>query len=113
MAYRTVRIGFRFLALTEQALVELREFQDAVMSRSSLTNPGFVTGGFDLNEEKSYDWIGPFVAKHGIDESDYGLFVSLRTDSDSDMVTIPDFALNLSREIGGEIAFSFTVLSDE
>lgn len=113
MAYRTERIGFRFLVLTDQALVELRGFQEGVMSRPSRSAPGFVTGGFDLVEGRNYDWIGPFIAKHSLDASYYGLFVSLATDNDSDIMDVPHFALTLSRSVGGEISFSFTVLSED
>lgn len=112
MVYRNERVVFRFLALTKDMVANLREFQEGVDSRSSYNHPGYVTGTFLLQEGESYEWIESFIAKHGIREEEYDIFVSLSTDSDSEIVDVPAFAMALSRKVGGGMTFSFTVLSE-
>ncbi len=113
MAYRTERISFRFLALTEQMVADLLTAQPGVKSRSSYNRPGCFTGVFALEEGKDYDWICSFIAKYGISEGDHDIFVSLSTDSDSAIVSVPAFAMRLSCRVAGGMTFSFTVLSEE
>lgn len=113
MAYRTEKFSFRFLALTDQMVADLREVQPRVKSRKSYNRPGFFTGVFLLEDGEDYDWICSFIARHGINEGDHDIFVSLSTDSDSAMIDVPAFAMKLSRRVGGGMTFSFTVLSED
>lgn len=112
MTYREETITFRFLALTDPAVADLQMLQVGVDSRRSFNRPGYLTGTFPLTDGENYDWIDQFINKHGIREEDYDVFVSLSTDSDSDIVGVPAFAMNLSRRVGGGITFSYTVLSE-
>ena len=113
MAYRKERVLFRFLALTKDIVADLRNFQGGIDSRNSHKHPGYVTGTFSLQEGEGYEWIEPFIAKHGIREDQYDIFVSISTDSDSEIVDVPTFAMRLSRRVGGGMTFSFTVLSED
>lgn len=113
MAYRKEAIMFRFLALTEQMVADLRALQAGVDSRRSYNRPGHLTGTFSLTDGGDYSWIDQFIRKHEICEEDYDIFVSLSTDCDSDIVCVPTFAMSLSRRVGGGISFSYTVLAED
>jgi hypothetical protein len=106
-------VSFRFLALSPPQFDALRQHRPDVMSRPSRGRPGQVTGVFDLCENEDYAWMKPFIAAHEIPFTDYGLFVSISTSSDSEIVRVPQFASDIYREIGGVLDFSFTVLADE
>ena len=104
--------AFRFLALSSSSLEELRKICPQAISRPVRRREGLVTGVFDLQVDQDYSWVKAFIAKHLVSENDYGLFVSVSTDSDSEIVSLPKFAADLFREVGGGIDFSFTVLSE-
>jgi hypothetical protein len=106
-------VAFRFLALLPAHLDELREIHPGVVSRPARKREGLVTGVFDLQSGVDYSWIGGFIDQRQIPESDYGLFVSISTSNDSDIVSLPQFAADIFRHVGGGIDFSFTVLSEE
>jgi hypothetical protein len=105
--------AFRFLALSPAHLNQLRQICADVVSRSARKREGLVTGVFDLRAGVDYSWIKQFIDEHRIPERDYGLFVSISTSSDSEIVSLPQFAADIFRQVGGGIDFSFTVLSDE
>lgn len=105
--------AFRFLALSPAQLKELCEVCAEVVSRPARKKDGFVTGVFDLYADRDYSWVRPFIEEHGIPECDYGLFVSVSTSSDSEIVSVPQFVADIFRSVGGGLDFSFTVLSDE
>ncbi len=111
--HRKEVVAFRFLALRQSHLDELREIHPGVVSRPARKRDGLVTGVFDLQVAVDYSWIKPFIEQRQIPESDYGLFVSISTSSDSEIVSLPKFAADIFRRVGGGIDFSFTVLSDE
>jgi hypothetical protein len=113
MGYKDESISFRFLALSSTELDELRQSRPDVISRSARGREGRLTGVFDLRAGEDYQWLKGFINCHNISPETYGLFMSVATSSDSEIISVPRFAVDLVREIGGVIDFSFTVLSDE
>lgn len=113
MAYRDESVAWRFLALSPAQLTSLRRHCPDAISRPSRGREECVTGVFDLHESADYHWIGEFIEQHGIARHEYGLFVSISTSSDSEIVQVPEFALELVRKFGGMVHFSFTVLSED
>lgn len=105
--------AFRFLALSPVTLEALRKLCPEAISRPVRKREGMVTGVFDLDGDHDYTWIKSFIDQHQIPECDYGLFVSVSTDSDSEIISLPKFAAEIFRAVGGGIDFSFTVLSED
>lgn len=103
---------FRFIALSESDLRTLREICAVVESRGKKNAPGRYVASFRLEEGHDYGWVREFVRGLRANESEYGIFVSLSTPHDSEIVTLPQFVLDLYRNVGGgKIEFSFTVTS--
>jgi hypothetical protein len=113
MPHRDELLGFRFFALSPTQLDELRQVWPDVESRPARRREGLVTGALTLRPNTDYSWLKSFITQHGIPESDYGLFVSVSTSSDSEIVRLPQIAAEIFRQVGGQIDFSFTVLSDD
>jgi hypothetical protein len=113
MAYSDTFIAFRFLSLTPAERDSLLRLSSDIESRPARGIEGRVTGIFALNEGVDYGWIGRFITEHNISKTDYGLFISISTSRDSDLVRVPDFATDLFRVLGGVIDFSFTSISED
>lgn len=104
---------FRFLRLNgEQAKDLVRLCPDATI-RSRAGEAGVLVGSFRLVEGEPYGWITDLVARHRIDEEDYGIFVSLVTEMDTDIIRVPRFVAELYRRTGGVLDFSYTYVSPE
>jgi hypothetical protein len=112
VAHRDISISFRFFALTAEDLAHLRHHRPDARSRPSRFREGCVTGVFDLEPAGDYSWLDGYVQERSICRDESGLFVSVSTSSDSEIVRIPDYAIALVRAVGGVVDFSFTVLSD-
>ena len=106
------KFGFRFGSLSEAQAHALREHCPSVEVRPRRDTPGRFVGSFSLSLTDNYDWLQPFVQEGNISDSEYGLFVSLVTRHDSEIVSLPPFVLDLHRRVGGGIDFSFTVVFD-
>jgi len=63
---------------------------------------------WDLEEGADYHWIKNFVQMNDIDEDTYGVLISLVTEEESGKIRAPRFVIDLRREVGGVIDFSFT-----
>lgn len=113
MSHRDEFLGFRFFALSPAQLDELRNVCPDVQSRPARKREGLVTGALNLRPDADYSWLKSFIDERNIPDCDYGLFVSVSTSSDSEIVRLPQFAADIFRQVGGVIDFSFTVLSDE
>ncbi|MBA3424478.1 MAG: hypothetical protein H0U04_08010 [Rubrobacter sp.] len=104
---------FRFMHLTDDVLADLLE---AVKGKEGLeaprVNPQYGApekyAVWDLEEGADYRWIKDFVQMNGIDEDTYGVLISLVTEEESGKIRAPRFVIDLSREVGGVIDFSFT-----
>lgn len=103
---------FRFRSLSETQVRELQEHRVSAEVRPKRNTPGQFVASFQLNKASVYDWLPSFVRDGNIADSEYGVFVSLLTKHDSEIVTLPAFVLDVHRCVGGQIEFSFTVVSD-
>jgi hypothetical protein len=103
---------FRFMSLTETQVHALRGHCISIEVRPKRNAPGQFVASFRLSSTGAYDWLPSFVRACNIADSDYGVFVSLLTKHDSEIVTLPAFVLDVHRLVGGQIEFSFTMVSD-
>jgi hypothetical protein len=109
MSYHNERIGFRFMNLSRDVSDGLRALAtNPTTVRPEHGQPDRYVVSFWLEPNIDYDWIQGAIHENRLDESQYGLFVSLVTESDSDIVAVPDFARELFRKVGGRLEFSFT-----
>src|SRR5262249_34930738 len=108
MNYRHERFGFRFLNLSRDAsdCVRTLTANSTVRLQHGKTDRYVVS--FWLEPGINYDWVEGAIQDHELDATDYGLFISLVTDSDSDILAVPDFVRTLFRRVGGRLEFSFT-----
>ena len=103
---------FRFLSLSETQVHALQDHCVSVEVRPKRNMPGQFIASFRLSQASAYDWLPSFVKTCNIADADYGVFVSLLTKHDSEIVTLPAFVLDVHRRVGGQIEFSFTMVSD-
>lgn len=52
--------------------------------------------------------VASLVRELGLSSASYGVYISLVTESDQDGLTVPESALRVIREVGGQLDFSFT-----
>ena len=71
------------------------------------------TVSFKLKEQADYSWVGPLLEEKKVPRTSCNLFVSVVTEYDSEIVSLPDFALTLQLELAIGIDFSFTVVFPE
>lgn len=102
---------FRIAALSEAQTECVRRMAPAIETRPSRHQPSLFAVSFRLSPTDDYRWIDSFVRDQALTESTYGVFVSLVTSHDSEIVTMPQYILDLHRRIGGQMEFSFTVVS--
>lgn len=103
---------FRFMSLTQTQVQALKDRCTRVEARPKRNAPGQFVASFPLNQDSAYDWLLSFIQTNNIANSEYGVFVSILTKHDSEIVTLPAFVLDVHRRAGGQIDFSFTVVSD-
>jgi hypothetical protein len=108
MSFRHERIGFRFLNLPRDISERLRTLAANSTVRPQHGQLDRYVVSFWLEPSNNYDWIEHAIQEHELSEADYGLFASLVTESDSDMMAVPDFVKALFRRVGGRLEFSFT-----
>lgn len=103
---------FRFMALSETQVQDLQGRYFGVEVRPKRNSPGQFVASFRLSSASAYDWLPSFVRTFNIADSDYGVFASLVTKHDSEIVTLPAFVLDVHHCVGGQIEFSFTMVQD-
>lgn len=106
---RNERIFFRIVGLEEKLLQDYREYlgiSDVKTKRYKDTDTFVVS--FQMNRNCDFGKLIDFVQTNKIKESSYGIYVSLVTENDHDGVSLPRYALELHKKIGGHIDFSFT-----
>jgi hypothetical protein len=113
MACKMERVGFRLFRLSKAQVGEITKLYPKAEVRPARGSSGGYVVSWWLQETETYDWLIDFLADAKLGHEDYGLFVSLRTDSDSDIIRVPQFALELSRRVGGVIDFSYTYIEQE
>jgi len=108
MDWKKQKNGFRFTRLARSQAEELASLGSGVRIQPKKDKPDEYVGWIDLEEGGEYGWILDFVERHRPGEEDYGLFVSLVTEIDTDIIRAPRFAMDLSRRAGGVVDFSYT-----
>ena len=103
---------FRFRSLTETQVHALQNHGVHVELRPKRNSPGQFVASFRLSHADAYDWLPSFVQTYELADSEYGVFGSLLTNHDSEIVTLPAFILDVHRRVGGQIEFSFTMVED-
>jgi hypothetical protein len=109
MNERLERVGFRFFRLTKLQADEVIQLYPGAKIRPTRKEEEHYVVSLWLQENERYEDLVKFVAEAGLQEEEYGLFVSVRTDFDTGIVRAPQFALRLSRRVGGVVDFSYTV----
>ncbi len=107
------RVGFRFFRLSRDQVDKVAKIYPKASIRPSRVGSEHYVVSWWLEEIETYDWLMDFLTEAKLGYEDYGLWVSLRTDSDSDIIRVPQFALELSRRVGGVIDFSYTIIGQE
>lgn len=103
---------FRFMSLSEAQVHALQDHRVGVEVRPKRNTPGRFVASFRLSHASSYDWLPSFIQTCHIADSEYGVFVSIVTKHDSEIVTLPAYVLEVHRRAGGQLEFSFTVVAD-
>jgi hypothetical protein len=103
---------FRFMSLSELQVHALRGHGVQVEARPKRNAPGQFVASFRLSSDSTYDWLPSFVQSCKLAVSEYGIFISILTKHDSEIVTLPAFVLAVHHSVAGQIEFSFTVISD-
>jgi hypothetical protein len=104
------RVGFRFFRLTKVQADKISTLYQGANVRPARDDADKYVVSLWLQDTGRYDELAGFIGEANLCEEDYGIFVSLRTDDDTDIIRIPQFALNLSRRVGGVIDFSYTIV---
>lgn len=101
--------SLRWLALTSDALADLRTLAPEVRARPSPKQPERHVAVLPLRPDGDYAWAEAFHARHAIADNERGFYFSLSTDADSSGLSVPAYAVALLRTLGGTLEFSFTV----
>ena len=110
---RKVSVALRFIRITEEEAGRVMGFcPEAKRHRHKDHNDQF-TVSFKLKEQADYSWVGPLLEEKKVPRTSCNLFVSVVTEYDSEIVSLPDFALTLQLELAIGIDFSFTVVFPE
>jgi hypothetical protein len=113
MSYRHERVGFRFTNVSLDVSDRLRVLATEPRVRLQHGQVDRYVVSFWLVPSTDYEWIERAIQEYQLGESDYGIVVSLVTESDSAMVAVPDFARTLFRRVGGRLEFSFTSIGPD
>jgi hypothetical protein len=103
---------FRFTSLSEEQVSALRRHCPELEVRTKRNVKDLFVASFRLRPASNYQWLTTLLAKREIAEDTYGVFTSLVTNHDSEIVTLPPFVLELHKRTGGQIEFSFTMVPE-
>jgi hypothetical protein len=116
MAYKNERYWLRFFHLSQEHGDKLRAvyFYEGIRAVPNKDFPGKFVISLPLNEALALAPIREFITDAKLGEDAYGVFVSLVTDRETAIVSVPKFVRDLIRDVGGQVDFSFTIIhSDE
>ena len=97
--------SFRFLKAGSELVEAIRQHEPTAEIR---WRGEAATVSFALCATKSYEWMRGISSSFGLASEDFGVFVSLVTEYDSEMVSLPPYILELTRVVGGHVVFSVT-----
>ena len=111
--HRKLRIHFRVVGLPGELLERVREVLADRTVRASARKPPGVEGevvAIEIDEDFPVAAVASLVRELGLSSDSYGVYISLVTEADQDGFTVPESALRVIREVGGQLDFSFTSL---
>jgi hypothetical protein len=109
----TLKCWLRFKGIsqsqTDQLLRECAE--DYPIKTKMNGKPSDMNALILLEEGKSFEKLKHFITHHyPTDNGSYDLFISVTTENDSEIITVPEAVTHLLRDIGGGVHFSFTAV---
>ena len=115
MENRKLRCWFRLVRIPSDMLVAFKvaagEHHEDLREAPHFSGEGMVAS-FLIEPGRDYQWVHSFLREHQVRDG-YGTFVSLRTDLDSDIVTVPEHVVQFIRLVGGTLEFSFTSIAED
>jgi hypothetical protein len=104
----------RFVDISEQQvqLFKLKFLDTEIDQIKKREKTNDYVASIKLTQETNLDKITDFIKSTAIPESNFGIWVSLFSNNDHDGVSVPLLVLNIYKQIGGSIDFSF-VFFDE
>lgn len=108
--------SFRFSNITAKQAEDLRKKTNYVrislpQERISSRRNGGVVGIVSLRKNIEYKWISAYMKKHRISKSKCDVFVSIRTEYDTRIFALPNYAMKVIHNTGVDITFSFTSIA--
>lgn len=82
-----------------------------VKSKERKDSQGTFVATFEINGADDPSWVVDFLLREGIPHDECGVFASLVTELDTDILSVPRHVVDFIRAVGvGGIDFSFTVV---
>ena len=109
--HRKLRIYFRVVGLPSEHLERVRQvLADRAMRLSARKRQGGQgeVVAIEIDEDFPVAAVASLVQELGLSNDSYGVYISLVTEADQDGFTVPESALRVIREVGGQLDFSFT-----
>ena len=112
VAYRNERYFFRLFGLNKPLREKLKKvFIGTGIEVNEVTSKENIwVTVLTLKENCNYEDLYQFVNDNQVSASDYGIRVSLVTETDSSGVDVPPYIIEIIQKIGGKMAFTFTVV---
>lgn len=108
-AFTKERCSFRFLRLNQSLVKQVQAHFPGARARLR-EEPSIFGVMIPTSPDTDFAWIERLIEEHQIPEQDYDVFISIVTDSDSRIISMPRYLVDLVRRIGGQVEFSFTVV---
>ncbi len=102
-----IEICLRFVGISKSQYDHIEALCNEFEIECRKINSNYVVA-VKLEIQKSFDKIIELFDRCNFEKDQYGLFISIVTESDSEILEIPPAYVDLSRKIGGKIEFSFT-----
>ena len=109
-SYRKEKYYFRIIDLSVPELETAKEILNKYKMETGAyknTNKYTILLRLDVDSKKYTELIN-YISQHPEINGKYGIYISLVTENDSDGLTVPAYIIELLREIGGELDFSYT-----
>lgn len=109
--HRKLSIHFRVVGLPSDHVARVREtVPDRAVRVADRRRPGMQgeVVVIEIDEDFPVCAVASLVQELGLSNDSYGVYISLVTESDHDGLRVPESALRVIREVGGQLDFSFT-----
>jgi hypothetical protein len=107
--FRTETISFRFIDVPKSFLQKLEQGLKCELKVGHRErDTARVVAVFTLDPAMDFEMLSLLIKQNQIQESHYGIWISIVTEADSDGIHVPDYVVRLLRLVGGQLDFSFT-----